>query len=159
MILVSGYSIPIRARRIKRWQELEKQVGNQVPKVPTNFADALKLAYEQQLVIEQKDKQLIEQTPKVEFFDTVADSSDAIEMGEVAKVLNHPDYGRNTLFEFLREKNILMKNNQPYQKYIDSGYFRVIESSWTKPNGDVVINLKTVVYQKGVDYIRKLIFR
>lgn len=33
----------------------------------------------------------------------------------------------------------------------------VIETKYTKPNGDVSINLKTAVYQKGVDYIRKLL--
>ena len=57
----------------------------------------------------------------------------------------------------LRDKGVLMKNNQPYQKYVDAGYFKVIESTWSKPNGDVQINLKTVVYQKGLDYIRKLL--
>lgn len=50
-----------------------------------------------------------------------------------------------------------MKNNIPKQHFVDEGYFRVIETKYTKPNGDVSINLKTVVYQKGVYYIRKLL--
>ena len=78
-------------------------------------------------------------------------------MSEVAKVLNYPGYGRNRLFEFLREKKVLMPNNQPYQKYVDCGYFRVVEQKYTKPNGDIAINIKTLVYQKGVNYIRKLL--
>lgn len=50
-----------------------------------------------------------------------------------------------------------MHNNQPYQKYIDCGYFRVVEQKYTKPNSETAINIKTLVYQKGVNYIKKLL--
>ena len=58
-------------------------------------------------------KQLLEQKPKVEFFDAVAESKDAIEIASVAKVLGVPGVGRNKLFEFLRDHKVLMRNNQP----------------------------------------------
>lgn len=103
----------------------------------------------------QAEHKVIEMKPKAEFFDAVADSKDAIEIGQVAKLIG--SIGRNRLFELLRDKKVLMNNNQPYQKYIDTGYFRVVEQKFTKPNGDTCINIKTLVYQKGVDYIRKLI--
>ena len=106
---------------------------------------------------EAQKQQLIEQAPKVEFYDDVAGSSDTIDMKEVAKVLNVKGLGRNNLFEKLRDKKVLDRNNQPYQKYVDSGYFRIIESRYTLPTGEVKISLKTVVFQKGVEYIRKLI--
>lgn len=77
-------------------------------------------------------------------------------MQAVAKVINM-GMGRNKLFEFLRNNKVLMQNNQPYQSYVDMGWFRIIESKYTKPSGDIYINLKTVVFQKGVDGIRKLI--
>lgn len=93
--------------------------------------------------------------PKEEFFDAVADSKDAIEIGKVAKVLNFPGIGRNKLFEILRKKGILMKNNIPYQKYIDNGCFRTIEQKYSTPEGEIRISIKTLVYQKGVDFIRK----
>lgn len=95
--------------------------------------------------------------PKAEFFDAVASSKTAIQMADVAKVLDYPGYGRNRLFEFLRNKKVLMHNNQPYQKYIDCGYFRVVEQKYTKPNSETAINIKTLVYQKGVNYIKKLL--
>jgi len=100
-----------------------------------------------------------EQAPKVKFYDDVAGSSDTIDMKEVAKVLNVKGYGRNNIFELLRCKKVLDNNNQPYQKYVDSGYFRVIESRYTLPTGEVKISLKTVVFQKGLGFIRKLIAR
>lgn len=43
------------------------------------------------------------------------------------------------------------------QKYVDRGYFRVIETPYSLPDGTQRINLKTVVFQKGVDFIRKVI--
>ncbi|MNW68491.1 Phage antirepressor protein KilAC domain protein [compost metagenome] len=48
-----------------------------------------------------------------------------------------------------------MANNQPYQRYVDSGYFRVIEQKYMKPDGSTNINIKTLVYQKGLDFIRR----
>lgn len=95
--------------------------------------------------------------PKIDFFDAVADSKTAIAIGDVAKVLAVKGVGRNNLFELLRNKGVLMQNNQPYQRYVDNGYFRVVEQKYTKPDGETVINFKTLVYQKGVAYIRKLI--
>ena len=94
--------------------------------------------------------------PKEEFFDAVADSKTAISMNEVAKVLSIKGYGRNNLFEFLRSHNILDRFNVPYQKYVDNGWFRVIEQHYQK-NGEPVVTTKTLVYQKGVDGIRKKI--
>lgn len=92
--------------------------------------------------------------PKVDFYNAVTGSNDTIDMSEVAKVLNM-GIGRNKIFEVLREKKILNDKNIPYQKYVDCGYFRIIESSYTKPDGSNCIQLKTIVFQKGVDFIRK----
>ena len=93
--------------------------------------------------------------PKAEFFDAVADSKDAISIQEVAKVLNIPDMGQNNLFRWLRGHKILMQNNLPYQEYIDRKYFTVIEQSYENRRGEPMISFKTLVYQRGVDYIRR----
>ncbi len=78
-------------------------------------------------------------------------------MGDVAKVLAVKGYGRNRLFLFLREKKVLQDDKIPYQNYIDKEYFRFIQQKCTKPDGSTQISLKTVVYQKGRDYIRGLL--
>lgn len=114
-------------------------------------AEALKAENERQA------RQLVEQAPKVDFYNAVTSSKDCIDMAEVAKVLNVKGIGRNKLFEILREKNILDRKNQPYQKYVDNGYFRIIETSFVLPDGTQKINLKTVVFQKGLNYIRGLL--
>ncbi len=109
---------------------------------------------EAQKLIDHQTALIAEMKPKADFFDTVTGSSDAVDIGTVAKVLNC-GIGRTRLFSFLRDKSILQDNNQPYQRYIDAGYFRVIESTYNKPDGSTHVSFKTVVYQKGVDYIRK----
>lgn len=124
---------------------------------PSSFAEALRLAYEQQLRIEEQQKQIAMDQPKVAFYDAVTDSTDAIDMGQAAKVLNVKGVGRNNLFQALRTVGMLDRKNIPMQEYVDRGYFRVIESSWSKPDGSQHINLKTIVYQKGLDYIRQVV--
>lgn len=52
-------------------------------------------------------------------------------------------------------QKILTANNRPYQEYIDRGYFRTIEQRYDKGYGEAGVNIKTVVYQSGVDFIRK----
>ena len=129
-------------------------IANQEQMTPEQIvANALIVA---QNIISQKDRQIEEMKPKAEFFDTVADSKTAISMNEVAKVLNIKGYGRNNLFEFLRENKVLDRWNVPYQRYVDNGWFRVIEQHYQK-NGEPVVTTKTLVYQKGVDGIRKMI--
>ena len=101
-------------------------------------------------------QKLIEQSPKVEFYNDVADSDSTINMAEVAKVLNVKGIGRNNLFKFLRENNIFDEKNIPYQRYVNAGFFKLVEYKFIC-DGKVKVGLKPVVYQKGVDYINKLL--
>ena len=110
---------------------------------------------QQEMITELQDK-VAKLEPAAEFAYQICSSKDAIDIGNCAKVLNR-SIGRNRLFEFLRNKNILQQDNIPYQKYIDSGYFRVIETKFTIPSGETKISLKTLVLQKGVAYINKLL--
>jgi len=117
------------------------------------LARALKVAAQ---TIERKDRLIESLKPKADFFDAVADSKTAISMNEVSKVLAVKGYGRNKLFEFLRQSGVLDRRNLPYQKYVDAGWFRIIEQHYQR-NGEPQISFKTLVYQKGVDGIRKMI--
>lgn len=119
-----------------------------------------------QLIIANEKKQLLieEQKPKVDFYDTVATSKTAIEMSAAVKVLNMANekgviLGRNNLFSILRHRGILRANNEPFQKYINSKDFRVIERKWTKDNGEEIITSKTLITQKGIDKIRKMLIK
>lgn len=140
----------------KAFSIMKKKLSENKFKIPQTFSEALLLASKQAEQIEHQNKLLIEQKPKVEFFEAVTNSKSAIDMAKVAKVLDK-NIGRNKLFQTLRDKKILQRDNIPFQTYIDRGYFRVVEVKYTKPDGSTNISLKTLVYQKGVSYINKIL--
>lgn len=158
LYIATKFNDEARAKLVLRWEELENQTRKNDIIMP-NFSNPAEAArawadqYEQRLKLEAKAR---EDAPKVEFFESVAESKDAVEMKAVSSTLNYVAVGRNKLFAILREQKVLQSNNIPYQKYIDAGYFRTIE---TKKNcgTEVRIFIKTLVYQKGLDYIRKLL--
>ena len=103
------------------------------------------------MLLEQKIEQ---DKPLVDFANQVSSTSDLIDMNEMAKLLKseHINIGRNKLFCWLRKHQMLMKNNLPYQKYIDGNYFRVKEVTVNTPFGTKVYT-KTYVTGKGQIYI------
>jgi len=109
------------------------------------------------IALKDKESEIDALIPKVEFFDCVTKSDDWMEMATAVKVLAFPGWGRNKVFEFLRERKILRYNNEPYQEYVERGYFKTIEQIFTNSYSETMINKKTMVSQKGLDYIRKLI--
>lgn len=118
------------------------------------LATALKEERQARKLAEEKIEQ---QKPLVDFANQVSDTTDLIDMKTMAKLLkdNKIDIGRNRLFEFLRIKKILMKDNQPYQQYVDAGYFKVIEHTYTDFLGQTKIRRQTLVTGKGQLYITK----
>lgn len=94
------------------------------------------------------------QKPLVDFAETVSSTKDIIDIGKMAKLLNDENIpiGRNKLFEWLRTNKILMKNNTPYQKYIDGGYFKIKESTKETAYGTKLF-ITTYVTGKGQIYI------
>lgn len=111
-------------------------------------------------VIQQKSKELeaikalrAKEKPLVDFANKVASASNAISVRDFAKLLYDEKIriGQNNLFKWLRDNCYLMKDNMPYQKYIDSGYFEIIEQTYETPYGTKV-SLKTLVTGKGQIY-------
>ena len=154
LTLVAQLNPAFLAAIVDRWQELEQA---NYPKIPQTYAAALLEAGRLAGIVEEQSELLAIAAPKAEFYDQVTDSTDAVDMASASKALNIKGYGRNKLFAFLRDAGVFMANNDPYQSQIDAGRFRVIETKYSEPNGDTHIRFKTVVYQKGLDYIRKLI--
>lgn len=103
------------------------------------------------------EKKIEEQKPLVDFANQVSDTTDLIDMKTMAKLLKdkNVNIGRNRLFEFLRIRGILMRDNQPYQQYIDSGYFKVNEYTYTNSFGQTKTNRQTFITGKGQLYITK----
>ena len=126
-----------------------------------NDKDIIKIMEDSQIQIQNLqsavDKLLdknAELTAKNETWVRVSESDESIEMSAVAKILNYKGLGRNKIFEILRDMKVLRYNNEPYQEYIERGYFEVIVQEVQTSYGTTT-NRKPVVKQKGVDFIRK----
>ena len=129
---------------------LEQAISN--PDFMIGLLQNLKEEQEKRKLAESK---LEEAKPMIAFAETVANSSDNIDMNEMAKLLSKENIyidgktiGRNKLFAYLRDNKILMNNNLPYQKYIDNKWFIVIETVKHTPYGDKTFT-KTLVTGKG----------
>lgn len=157
--LILSSKLP-EARKFKHWitsevlPEIRKTGGY---KLPQTYQEALRALADKQDEVEKLEEQNKEMIPKAEFYDSVADSKGAISIREAAKVLDM-GIGQNGLFRFLKDRNILMSDNTPYQRYIDLGYFRLVERTY-QVNGETKIGTKTMVYQKGIDFIRKQLLK
>ena len=155
--LILSSKLP-EAKKFKHWVTSEvlpqiRRTGGYV--APRTYAEALRAYADEVEQRERLERERQELLPKAEFFDAVTDSKTAISIGETAKVLD-AGIGQNKLFAFLRDNNILKSDNTPYQRYIDMGYFRVVEQKY-EVNGEIRISIKTLVFQKGIDFIRRLL--
>ena len=52
-----------------------------------------------------------------------------------------------------------MTNNVAKQKFINRGYFRIVQTDFFAADGTLRVKAVTRVYEKGVDYIRHLLVR
>lgn len=98
--------------------------------------------------------ELIEKNKELQqFYDDLMSTEGVYSMNTTAKELK---IGRNTLFAYLRGKSIMFYQdgaNVPYQRFMNQGLFRVIES----PCADGQYRPTTYATKKGLNYIRKLL--
>lgn len=160
--LVLGSKLP-NAKQFKHWvtsevlpairkhggylsaEKVEEALLN--PDVLIHLATQLKEEREQRKALAE---QIQRDKPFTEFGSAIAASSDAILVGEFAKLArnNGVVIGQNRLFRWLRENGYLMDDNKPYQKYVDQGLFVMRESSITTIKGNMV-RTTTLITGKG----------
>ena len=139
--------------------ECERRAKAIVPDVAALLADpellrTLLLGYaNQNVALTAKVK---EQAPKAEFHDAVTEAINCQTVQEVAKVLGT---GAKRLFQFLRDEGLLMAGNLPYQRYLDAGYFRVVEKQYRDRRGESNTYTQTLIAGKGLAYIQRRIQR
>lgn len=157
-VVVAQLSPEFTAKLVDRWQELEAQQSPQLA-IPQDYSSALRLAadlHDKNQALEHKVEQ---DAPKVEYADSLLGADVAKNMDEVAKSLALKGWGRNKIFELLRDKGYLMsgaRKNQPYQEYVNRGYFKTELRKFDR-GGTEDFHVKTMVLPKGIDLIRKLI--
>ena len=102
-------------------------IENYLPFLDEPYQNLFRL---QMTAINKLNERIRHDQPLVEFANQVSNTENLIDMNAMAKLAIEENIpiGRNRLFRWLRENEILMSGNLPYQKYIDRGYFAVKES-------------------------------
>lgn len=136
--------------------ELKLKEQSKEVMLPQNYLEALKalvVSEEHKLKLETKIK---EDKPKVDAYDKLMTSEVSISFGQFARLIG---IGRNKLFEMCRQDEILIYKgclrNSPYQKYIDAGYFEVIEDIINVNEEKSINTIQTLITPKGQDYLTK----
>ena len=117
------------------------------------MARALRIADE---TINSLQIEVKELKPKAIICDTISASNDSITIGQLAKILCKMGYptGEKRLFEEFRKSGYLIKQkgknyNLPTQKAIDMGVFEIVETPFSKNDGNIGIRTTTYVTGKG----------
>lgn len=119
---------------------------------------ALELA-QQDITIKQQALELEVTAPKALFADAVAQSDTCILIGELAKLLrqNGVEIGQNRLWRWMRDNKYICKNsNNPTQKSMEKGLFRVVERTVMAGDGLTRAVFTTKVTGKGQQYFINL---
>lgn len=139
----------------------EIQKGKYLSAIYEGGQDAIIASRElSKLEVKRATKPLIEKIeedkPKVDVYNALAEPTvECVDIDEFSKTLAKQgvQMGRNTLFRWLRDNKYLMRNNIPYQTYINRNYFQVIEGI---KNGHLY--LKTLITGKGqIALLKKLL--
>ncbi|WP_051261522.1 phage antirepressor KilAC domain-containing protein [Desulfovibrio inopinatus] len=127
------------------------------PDTIIRLATNLKAEREQRLALEAQAQALEAERdrlrPKAEAADALLNAGNALPFSSIAKSLHKRfGIGRNRLFRILREKGVLMTNNEPKQVYLERHLFRVIERRF-EVKGEMKVGTQTLVTQKGAQFI------
>lgn len=171
------------AKAFKRWitREVlpslrEKGYYGNVPQyqIPQTYADALQLAADQQRQIETQKEKILQDAPRVEFYNQFMDATGTLSVNEAGKVLG---IGQNKLFAFLRDNGVLINkppkkdrdgkiskrysdHNTPKQEYMSRGWFRLVPGSYDRhgaPGEERGTSHTTKVTPKGLYGINRML--
>lgn len=149
--LMTGYSIELRIKVNRRWEELETK--NKYGLTTPNRKQLAQWVVELEEQSEIQQQQIKALTQKTQLMDKVLDADEKIDIGQAAKILELP-FGRNSLFQKLREMGIFFKNrNEPKQEFIDRGFFQLKEKFIERSNHEGFVVIKVLVTQKGLEFI------
>lgn len=149
--LLTGYSAVARRKVIARWHELEAAAPPAPDLSDPHALRGLLLQYSEKVI--ELDAKIAADAPKVRFAEIIRAVDGVCHIGEFCKTLK---IGRNKMFRLLKADKILMESRMPYQKYIDKGYFSVIEQKpYTNSKGETHVTFTTMVTGAGQVFLAK----
>ena len=151
MFNIQGYN-DFKLAYINKFNEMEKELSKNF-NVPQTYAEALKLAYEQQLLIEEQEQKIKVLEPKGEYFDALVDRNLLTNFRDTAK-----EFGikQNDFIKFLIDRKYIFRDKKnklkPYSHYMD--LFELKE--WK--TGDKT-GVQTLITPRGRETFRLLLNR
>lgn len=167
--LVTGYSIPLRHRVIRRLHELEDTqakppfdiaslndpkvllalLTDNVRKVVALEADNSELSKENH----ELEVKVEQDAPKVAFHDMVVVSHKKYNAAQAAKIIGT---GRTRLLQFMRQKGWVTRSNEPYQAKIEAGLLDVKLGTFEHPIDGTIPTCSTLITGKGLTKLEAL---
>lgn len=145
-VVVAQLCPEFTARLVDRWQELEAQQFT----IPSTLSAALRLAADQQDVIEAQTAQLALAAPKAAFVDQYVEASGSMSFRQVAKLLNANE---RTFRQMLLDKGVMYYLGgvmTPYSQHQDAARFEV-KTGTSETNGHAFSQARFTA--KGVQWI------
>lgn len=150
-VIVAQLSPEFTARLVDRWQELETMQPAALNLNDPHALRAALLSYSERVI--ELETKVTADAPKVAFAEIIRSMDAVCHIGEFCKTMR---IGRNKLFRMMKADKILMDSRMPYQKYIDRGYFSVIEQKpYTNSKGETHVTFTTMVTGAGQVFLAK----
>lgn len=168
--LLTGYSIPLRRKVVRRLHELEEAnakpafdyaaalsdprtllalLTENVTKVVALEADNIELSKENY----ELEVKAVQDAPKVAFHDMVAVSHKTYNAAQAAKIIGT---GRTRLLQFMRQKGWVTRNNEPYQAKIEAGLLNVKLGTFEHPIDGTIPTCSTLITGKGLTKLQAM---
>lgn len=124
--------------------------------LPQSFAQALRLAAEQQEQIELQQAALAAARPKVVYADAMLNAEGTVLVRDAAKTLGVPV---RKLEKALRAKGVILPDNAPAARYVAQGYFKeAVHSFDTNTRGRQMSRVARVT-GRGLEFLRRFVER
>lgn len=124
------------------------------PALPTTYKQALAA-----LLVEVEQKERLEQqlalaAPKLAFVQSIEASTNSLSFSAAAKTLKIPGLeGRTRLMARLKADKVLQDNREPYQRYVDAGYFEVQPQTYAAGGKGQRVTGTTRVTPRGLQWL------
>lgn len=124
-----------------------------------NLSRTLAIQEYKNVITEPLLNQIEELSPLAQKYNIFIDTEGLTNIDTFSKDLNIKKLGRNNMYKYLRNKGLLRKDNKPYQKYIDSGWFTVKPCGNHISNNEIIQDYKTYLTANGINKIIDMLIK